>query len=316
MVEPKTHFTEHSVTIAAPAEVVYDLLADVTGWPSLFGPTVHAQRVSGGALQEQIRLWALANGEVRSWTSRRELDRDGLRIAFRQEVSQPPVASMGGEWRITPGAGGTCTVVLAHDFAAVGDDPDGLDWIEKAVERNSRAELAALQSGAESREQKPELVFTFDDSVTIDGPAEEVYAFIARCDLWPERLPHVSRLALTEAAPGLQVISMDTRAPDGTVHTTESVRVCFKADRIVYKQTRVPALLTAHTGEWFFQPTAEGARATSRHTVAINPGAVTELLGEQASTADARAYVRNALGSNSLATLRLAKAHVEGGGHA
>ncbi|MFI5824211.1 aromatase/cyclase [Streptomyces rishiriensis] len=317
MSQPKTYFTEHSVPVAAPADVTYDLIADVTGWPLLFAPTVHAERVSGGDEEERIRLWAMAGGEVRTWTSHRRLDRAARTVTFRQEVSQPPVAAMGGEWRITSEPDGTCTVDLLHDFAAVDDDPEGLDWIEQAVDRNSRAELAALKTAAENHRQTPDLVLTFEDSVDIAGPAAEVYSFIERSDLWPERLPHVSRLELTEAVPGLQLMTMDTRAPDGTVHTTESARVCFaEIPRIVYKQTRVPQVLTGHTGAWSFLPTEGGVRATSRHTVAVNPRTVTDVLGAGATIADAREAVRTALGANSLATLNLAKAHVEGGDRA
>ncbi|MEU4349647.1 aromatase/cyclase [Streptomyces sp. NPDC023838] len=311
MSQPTTHFTEHSVSIAAPADITYALIADVTGWPRLFAPTVHAERVSGDDEQEVIRLWALANGEVRTWTSRRLLDPRARTVAFRQEVSQPPVAAMGGEWRITALPDGGCAVDLLHDYAAVDDDPDGLDWIERAVDRNSRAELAALKTAAEQHERTGELVMSFEDSVDIAASAAEVYAFIDRSDLWPERLPHVSRLELTETVPGLQLMTMDTRSPDGTVHTTESARVCFEDTRIVYKQTRVPAIMTAHTGEWTFRPTADGVRATSRHTVAINPHTVRDLLGESATVADARQAVRSALGTNSLATLNLAKTHAE-----
>lgn len=310
---PKTYVTEHRATIAAPAGVVYDLLADVSGWPHLFGPTVHAERVSGNDSRERVRLWALANGEVRGWVSGRELDRAALRITFRQEISQAPVAAMGGTWRIVPEPDGTCAVELLHDFAAVGDDPEGVDWIERAVDRNSRAELAALKAGAESRVRTPDLVVTFEDGVTVDGPLEAVHDFIDRCDLWPERLPHVSRLQLTEDVPGIQLMSMDTRAPDGTVHTTESVRVVLEKGRIVYKQTRVPPIMTAHTGEWLLTTTAEGVRAVSRHTVVLDPHTVTDVLGAGASVADARKAVRAVLGANSLATLRLAKAHVQGG---
>ncbi|MEV5374530.1 aromatase/cyclase [Streptomyces nondiastaticus] len=312
MSQPKTHFAEHSVPVAAPADVIYDLIADVTGWPRMFSPTVHAERVAGDDEQERIRLWALANGEVRTWTSRRALDRAERRIIFRQEAPQAPMASMGGEWRITPGPDGTCTVVLLHDFAAVDDDPEGLDWIERAVDRNSRAELAALQAAAEDHDRVAELVLSFEDSVTVDGPLSDVHGFIERCERWPERLPHVARLELTETTPGLQLMSMDTRSPDGTIHTTESVRVCFETPRIVYKQTQVPPIMTAHTGEWTFRATPEGVVATSHHTVAINPRTVSELLGKQATIADARHAVRKALGTNSLATLRLAKAYAEG----
>ncbi|GAA3726056.1 aromatase/cyclase [Streptomyces tremellae] len=309
---PTTHVTRHRATVDAPGAVVFDLLADVSLWPHLFTPTVHAQRIAGDDSHERIRLWALANGEVRSWISRRDLDRRALRITFRQDVSQHPVAAMGGTWQISEGPDDSCTVELLHDFAAVDDDPRGVEWIERAVERNSTAELAALKAGAETRVRCPELVMSFEDAVTIDGSAQAAHDFIRRCDLWPERLPHVARLDLVEEEPGIQLMSMDTRAPDGTVHTTESVRVVLEDGRIVYKQTRVPALMTAHTGQWQLTAGVDGVRAASRHTVVLNPGTLADHVGLPTVDA-ARAAVRAALGGNSLATLRLAKSHAEGG---
>lgn len=44
--------------------------------------------------------------------------------------------------------------------------------------------------------------------------------------------------------------------------------------------------------------------ATARHTVAVDPTGITEVLGPDATLADARTYVREALGRNSLTTLR------------
>ena len=89
------HHTEHRIAIDAPVDVVYGLLAEVGRWPRLFGPTVHTEHVERSERSERIRIWATANDEVKTWTSRRELDPDAHRITFRQEVSHPPVASMG-----------------------------------------------------------------------------------------------------------------------------------------------------------------------------------------------------------------------------
>ncbi len=315
MSQPKTHTSEHSVAVHAPADVVYGLIADVTGWPRLFAPTVHAERVDADGNEERIRLWATANGEVKTWTSRRGLDPVGRRITFRQEVSQPPVAAMGGTWAVNAVSGRSCEVVLTHDYRAVDDDPAGLEWIERACDRNSRAELAALKTAAEARGGTAELARSFEDTVLIRGSAGEVYDFINRSDLWPRRLPHVSRVELREDVPGLQLMAMDTRAPDGSVHTTESVRVCFPDRRIVYKQTRVPALLSAHTGQWRFREVPEGVEATSQHAVVIAPDRIGEVLGAEATVAEALATVEKALSTNSRATLHLAKEHVEGRGN-
>ncbi|MGO4751805.1 aromatase/cyclase, partial [Streptomyces sp. 2MCAF27] len=145
-----------------------------------------------------------------------------------------------------------------------------------------------------------------------------VYDYLYRADLWPERLPHVSRLDLKEdpvgddvAEPRVQVMAMDTRTADGSVHTTESVRVCFGADRIVYKQTTVPALMTAHTGSWTINPAGDGLAVTSRHTVILNPAAVERVLGPDKTVADARTYVQRALSTNSTTTLRHAREFAE-----
>ncbi|GAA2617569.1 aromatase/cyclase [Actinomadura fulvescens] len=303
------HRTEHQITLQAAPEDVFALVADVTRWPRIFPPTVYADYAERGADEERIRLWATANGEVKSWTSRRHLDRERLSVAFRQEVSQPPVAAMGGEWLIEPVSPGRTRVRLLHDFQAVGDDPEKVAWIHRAVDRNSDAELAALRSAAENDD--PGLVHSFDDSVRVAGTAKDVYDFIYDAGRWAERLPHVARVELTEDTPNVQTLEMDTRTADGSVHTTKSVRICFPHDTIVYKQLQTPALMSAHTGRWRIEEDAGGVVVTSAHTVVIRPEAIPSVLGEDATVADARTFVRGALGRNSTATMNHAKAYAE-----
>lgn len=303
--------TEHSLVVAAPAESLYGLVADVTRWPVIFAPSLHVQHLERGEREERFRLWALVNGEVKSWTSRRELDGAGLRIAFRQERGQAPVASMGGAWRFTRLPGGRTEVVLEHDFTAVDDDPDSVEWITRAVDRNSPVELAALARVAEQDHPVDDLVFSFSDVVRLPGAAADAYAFVHRSDAWPDRLPHVRRVVLREDEPGVQHMEMDTVTGDGSAHTTESVRLCFAPSSIVYKQLVPPKLLFGHSGSWTFEDAADGAVVTARHTVAIDPDAVAEVLGEGRTVADAAAYLREALGRNSRATLSHAGAHAE-----
>ncbi|WP_406638008.1 aromatase/cyclase [Amycolatopsis sp. WGS_07] len=305
--------TEHKIDVAAPASAVYALLADVTRWPVYFGPTIHARQLERDGTTERIRLWATANDEPKTWTSRRDLDEDGLRIDFRQEVSQHPVASMTGAWNIQAGGPDSCTVVLEHAFSAVGDLPENVEWVSKAVDRNSEHELENLRGIAEGLAETEELTTVFADSVDINADAASVYEFLYRSDLWPERLPHVQRLDLTEDTPGLQVMEMDTKTATGAVHTTKSVRVCFDDEHaIAYKQQVLPALMTVHNGLWTIVPLPDGGvRATSEHTVVIKRDAVEQILGEGKTVEDAKAFVRNALGTNSSATLNLAKAWAE-----
>ncbi len=308
-----TRAVEHEITVAAPAGRIYRLIADVENWPLIFGPTVHVEYAERGPSSERIRIWATANGTAKTWTSRRELDPARLTIGFRQEVSQPPVGGMGGTWLIESLSDGGSRVRLLHDYHAASDDPADLAWIDAAVDRNSRTELAALKDTAELEAGAPDLLLSFDDSLEIDGRAADVYDFVNDANRWRERLPHVDRVSLEEDTPGLQLLEMDTRTKDGSTHTTTSVRVCQPHSRIVYKQIQVPALMTLHTGHWLFEDRpGGGVIATSRHTVRINEANIAPVLGPDAGLADARTFVRTALSNNSLATLEHAKTYAEG----
>lgn len=306
-----TQHTRHSVLVSTPARAVYDVIADVSLWPWTFTPTVHAEQLSADGDDEHIALWALANGEVKSWTSRRRLDAEALRVEFRQDASQHPVAEMGGVWTIEALSPTESRVTLTHDFRAVDDDPAHLAWIQRAVDDNSTAELAKLKAAAEHQVTDRELTLDFTDQVDVAGAPQDVYDFLARAELWVERLPHVARIDVREDERGVQTLAMDTRSPDGDIHTTESIRVCLPSSRIVYKQTVLPALMTVHVGQWTIEETADGCTASSRHVVAVDPGKVVPVLGPAATLAQARDLVRGALGSNSLTTLRRARQYAE-----
>ncbi|MFK0235529.1 aromatase/cyclase [Streptomyces vinaceus] len=308
----QVHRTSYSVDVNAPAGVVYGLIADTTQWPLYFPSSIHVERLDFDGSQDRFHMWVTANGSVRSWLSRRTLDATGLRIDFRQEVPAAPVVSMGGSWIVEPRGAGRSRLVLLHDFAVAGDRSADVDWTKEATDTNSRAQLATLKEAAEGWDRLDGLLLSFEDSVRITGPADLAYQFLYEAADWTDRVPHVSRVAVTEEAPGVQLLSMDTVTADGSAHTTESVRVCFPAaGRIVYKQTVTPALMAAHTGEWSLIPDERGVTAVSQHSVLLREEAVERVLGPGAGLAEARTYVREALGRNSTATLALAKRHAE-----
>ncbi|MFJ3102646.1 aromatase/cyclase [Streptomyces sp. NPDC086835] len=308
----RVHATTHEVNVAAPAGVVYGLISDAVQWPLFFPPNVHVERLEFDGDSERLRMWATANGQVKSWTSRRVLDPARRRIEFRQELPASPVQSMGGTWIVEPLDANRSKLTLLHDFTVAGDNADDIAWVERATDTNSRAELANLRQLAERWSQLDDLVMSFEDSVRVNGPAELVYDFLYRVADWPQLVPHVSRLDLTEDQPGVQVMAMDTVTADGSTHTTESVRVCFPhAQRIVYKQTATPLLMSAHTGEWSVVPDETGVTVTSQHSVVLRPENIEPVLGPDADVQTARRYVREALGRNSGATLALAKKHAE-----
>ncbi|MFC9914437.1 aromatase/cyclase [Streptomyces sp. NPDC059862] len=302
---------EHEVVIAAPATAVYQLISKVANWPRIFPSTIHVDRVETKGREERIRIWETVNGEARTRTTHRVFDPYGLRIEFREEEPGPLLASLGGTWIIEPRSATESRVRLLHDYRAVDDDPAGLARVLEEVDRNSRSELATLKSNVEFAHAATDLTFSFTDTVQINGSAKDVYDFINDAHRWQERLPHVARVRLTEDTPGLQYLEMDTRAKDGSTHTTASYRVTFPHRAIAYKQVTLPALLTLHTGIWKFKDNDDGVAASSQHTVVLNTDNITKILGPDADVAQARDYVRTALSTNSTATLHHAKDYAE-----
>ncbi|WP_406301489.1 aromatase/cyclase [Streptomyces sp. NBC_00885] len=311
MSDTRVHRTSHRVEVAAPAGVLYGLIADTVRWPVFFPPSIHVEQLEFDGTHERLRIWATANGSVTSWTSVRSLDPELRRVDFRQQVPASSVEAMGGTW-IVEARGGGSQLTLLHDFVVPGDAAETVAWVQRATDTNSRAQLDSLKGMAEKWTRLDDLVLLFEDSVRVNGPAELVYDFLYRAGDWPELAPHVRRVELTEQAPGVQVMSMDASGADGAIHTTESVRICFPhAGRIVYKQTAPPALMAAHTGEWSVEPDATGVTVTAQHQVVLNEADVEPVLGEGAGLAAARRRVREDLGRAGTLMLALAKQHAE-----
>ena len=298
------HRAEHTLVTGAPAATLYGLVSDVTLWPAVFAPTVHVRHLDRGPGWERFRIWAVVNDQVRSWTSRRELDPDRRTVTFRQEHSEPPITAMGGRWSFRVLPDGRTEIVLEHGFDTDGS-PGAVEWVTAALDRNSATELSSLAGVA----SLGDVVSSFSDTVRVPGGLAAAYAFVHRADLWAERLPHVDRVSLDERPGGVQMLAMSTRAPDGTVHETESIRVCHQDAWIAYKQRVTPALLLGHSGLWTFENRPDGTAVTSTHTMVLSPEGAETVLGPGTTLAEARDHARSALSRNSRATLELAASH-------
>jgi acyl carrier protein/uncharacterized protein YndB with AHSA1/START domain len=252
-INPTPHTTRHSVVVNAPAAVVYPLLADVTLAPTLFAAPLWYLRESG----DRVRVWVLANGEVASWTSVRRLDPVNCVITFEQTDTHPLVSSMRGEFRLIE-RDGTTEVLLDHEFVT-----RDVDFVTRATNTNSSGQLAALRTLAEL--PLAELLYTTTDTVEARGRAEDAYEFVHDVDRWPDRLPHIDSLDV-HGDGDVQYLTKDVGG-----QVSESVRLCFPHERIVFKQTTPPAALLGNAGEWTFTPTVTGCAITVRHTVLLDP---------------------------------------------
>jgi len=147
--------TEHCVTIDAPIQLVYDVLADVEGYATLFPYTQAVTLLESSPDYQIARFQVDVSGKVQSWTSRRDLDNTHRIIYYKQLQTAPLVESMGGEWRCYSLRETQTQLVITHDFA-VRAAVDGLvagqftpekaeEMLRSAVERNSTTELEVLK---------------------------------------------------------------------------------------------------------------------------------------------------------------------------
>ena len=300
----KQVYSEHRVVVDAQASVVFDLIADVSLWPVIFTPTVHTRVLECSAEGDRFEIWATAaNGDVNCWASRRTFDPGGGLITFAQDRETPLFGFMGGRWKFEPLGEDRTEVVLGHYFTPSQGQPDAVAVIGQELDHNGTAELEALRAVAALPGGVESLLVSFSDTVELAGSAAEAYEFVWAADQWPERLPHVTAVTLVERAGGAQDITMETRAPDGSVQTTRSVRVGLSNGSIAYKQTTPPTPLFGHSGVWEFFDGAAGMTMRSSHTALIDPAAALALFGPEISLGEVTRRVREVLSGNSKITM-------------
>nr|WP_167476513.1 aromatase/cyclase [Nocardia arthritidis] len=153
--------TEHTVTVDAPLEVVWEILVDVEGYARIFPPTRAVEILEESPKHQIARLTVDVNGEVQSWVSRRDIDVTRRIISYRQLENAPLMGYMGGDWRALSIDESRTQLVLTHDFEPrepIDGKVDGRftyeevdELLQTAVERNSAADLGAVKEFAEKR---------------------------------------------------------------------------------------------------------------------------------------------------------------------
>lgn len=153
--------TEHTITIDAATETVWEILVDVEGYARIFPPTREVEIIEETSEYQIARLVVDVNGEIQSWVSRRDINAKRKVIAYRQLKNAPLIGHMGGEWRALPLGNGTTQLVLTHDFCPCEPIEGKIDGkftyqevdalLQAAVERNSVADLGAVKAEAERK---------------------------------------------------------------------------------------------------------------------------------------------------------------------
>lgn len=305
----------HSIEVDAPAGVVYALIASAERRPLYFPSNVYVERLDFQDFRgshERLRVWALADGEVKTWTSQRVQDPARRSLSFRQNRIMEPAGSMSGTFSVRPVGAGRCRLTVEHAFTSRDDSPQGMEWLEWNVAAATRADLEHLRFLAQRWARLDELVVSFEHSVRVNGPAELVHGFLYDVASWPEHVRHVRRAEVEEPEVGVQKVSMALVGADGSSQDVASVRLCFPhAGRIVHKETTPRRLLAAHCGEWSVVCDDTGVTVTSQHHAVLREQDIEQVLGRGATVRDARHRVYAELGEESLQILHLARKHAE-----
>ncbi|MFJ6760998.1 MULTISPECIES: SRPBCC family protein [unclassified Streptomyces] len=313
MSSQRVHASEQTAWVAAPAGVVYGLLADAVRWPLLLPSHVHVERMDFDGVRERLRLWDVRDERVRSFHVRRVLDPRARTVGFEQEDTARPGVPTTGLWTVEALGETESLLTLRQERTLEGLPAAETGRSRQEWQAEPAEQLAQVKQVAERWERLDQLLLSFEDSVHVDGPAELVYDFLYRIGDWPERVPHVESAGVIEDVPGVQLATVDTcAAPGGRTLTTRSVRLCFpSAARIVHKELTTSRLIAAHSGEWSLVPDGGGVRVVCARQVMLREEAVEEVLGAGSGLVEARRYVRTWLGRAGTETLRLAGWHAQ-----
>ncbi len=168
MTELRVWTARHTIRVAAPPKRVFQLVANIDNWPELFDYLVAVEHLGFEGANERVRFWEKVDGELGSWTSVRELDPKRMRVRFRKVDFRPPLASMGGLWLVLPKGRGS-VIGLDHYYRVLGDDAATAARIERDLEGNSMAMLAALRRAAEAEGGGGNLVEAYPGTVSEEG---------------------------------------------------------------------------------------------------------------------------------------------------
>jgi hypothetical protein len=120
MTELKIWTTRQTIKVDALPKRVYELLADIEGWPSLFDSMAAVERLGFDRGYERFRMVERSGN---TWISIRETNPKRLQVRYRRTNPPEPLESMAGLWRVEKKVVGV-VVALDHYFRVVDDSPE------------------------------------------------------------------------------------------------------------------------------------------------------------------------------------------------
>ncbi|MFJ9109803.1 SRPBCC family protein [Streptomyces sp. NPDC102283] len=296
----------HSVSVDAPVDAVFDLIADVEQHRRIFPSVLHTAYVERDDAGDRVERWSWVQplDAVRTWRARRELHRAAGRITFAHENPAAPLTAASGEWSFTARSDGSTEVELRHAYELDASASGGEEAVA-LLDRGAAAQLEQLKGFVEAREDIAELEVSYEARLVIDEPIEDVYNYFYEADRWNERIPHCLSASAQEDVEHLQVVVMDVQVPSGALHTTKQARVCFPGEKIVWRQLEgLPPLDDMLYGYMAFEQTPEGVLVRTGQTELLKRNGVAK---RGWTVAEAKEHVAEVRGGRNLDSLKSAQ---------
>ncbi|SDW70823.1 Polyketide cyclase / dehydrase and lipid transport [Amycolatopsis xylanica] len=266
--ENPTGSARHQITVEAPRDVVYDLLAEPAHTARLSPTVVHVERLDGDDRGDVIGRWVADEAKMRTWQVTRELDRAGGRITFAHQDPRPPLMAMRGEWTLTEDGGATA-VELRHDWTHTGDQDFG-STMDTGIVR----QLAGLKRFAENRTRIAAAELTDESTVFVPGKVTEAADFCWGPALWSLCVENCRSAVRRQRETGYQVVelALGEAAPAPRFYAMPA------PGKIVWKQTEgLPGWYRWLRGQITFTQHDDGVEVVARDVHSLDPDALTTL---------------------------------------
>ncbi|MFE7531110.1 SRPBCC family protein [Kitasatospora sp. NPDC057542] len=143
--------TDNEIVIAAPLDLAWEITNDLENWPQLFSEyaSVEVLDRQGDLVRFRLTMHPDENGQVWSWVSERETDRDALSVRARR-VEPGPFEFMEIRWEYTEVPAGT-KMRWIQDFAMKPTAPVDTAGMVKHINRNSKVQMQLIREKVEKR---------------------------------------------------------------------------------------------------------------------------------------------------------------------
>jgi aromatase len=145
MAELKIWTTRQRFKVAAPPKRVYELLADIEGWPSVFDSVAAVEPLGIDRVLERYRIIERTGN---TWISVREANPKRLQVRYRRTDPPAPLKSMAGLWQVEPKVAGV-VVSLDHYFRVADDRAETAAAAAQKITAIGAAMLTSLRRTAE-----------------------------------------------------------------------------------------------------------------------------------------------------------------------